>query len=71
MVLIIIIDYVYTGPHTRIFTPNLPSAYQHPNITDNTLSKEVAEHRMAGPLPLKVYTVQELVSSQRRVEAGA
>ena len=32
----------YTG---RIFAPNLPSAYQHPNIIDNALSEEVAEHR--------------------------
>ena len=42
----------YTGPHTCTFAPNLPSAYQHPNIIDNALSKEVAEHRMAGPYPL-------------------
>ena len=28
-------DIGYTGPHTRIFTRNLPSAYEHPTVVDD------------------------------------
>ena len=41
----------YTGPHTELIAPNLSSAHQHPNVINKALSKEVAEHRIAGPYP--------------------
>ena len=39
----------YHGPHTRLTAPNLASAFQHPQVVDEALKKEVAENRMAGP----------------------
>ena len=63
-------DIGYTGPHTRIFAHKLPSAYKHPTVVDNALSKEVAEHKIAGPFHSITYTVQESASSRKRTVDG-
>ena len=51
------LDIGYTGPHLPVIIPNLASAYQHPNIVDEALIKEVAEQRMAGPYPTPPYSI--------------
>ena len=48
-------DIGYTGPHSQLTAPNLPSAHQHPTFVDEALQKEIAEHRLAGPYPTPPY----------------
>jgi len=36
-------------------TPNLPSAYRHPEVIDAALQKECEEGHMAGPYSLKPF----------------
>ncbi len=39
----------YHGPHFSHIAPHLPSAFTHPHVIDNALTKECTAGRMAGP----------------------
>ena len=44
-------DIGYQGPHRTVRAPNLPSAYEHPDVIDAYIHTECSAGRMAGPFP--------------------
>lgn len=42
-------DIGYQGPHRDLRSPNLPSAFKHPEVIDHYIAHECAQGRMAGP----------------------
>jgi len=48
-------DIGYQGARYPLTTPNLPSAYRHPEVIDAALLKECEEGRMAGPYSTKPF----------------
>ena len=39
----------FQGPQAPLFSKNLQSAFQHPDIADQKLNKEISEGRIAAP----------------------